>query len=211
MGIARLALATCAALVVACAAPVKVAVEDGRDFTRYGSWSWLPAPRDIEARGSEERLAREIRRLVERELAGRGLTRARRGGDLRIGVVLRLRREEVQTYQTGAVAQLSSMHSSPSYEVQSSSRTHDIYERGRLVIYAVDPEEGKIVWTGIFEDHFRGRFSPHLDAAISSVVGRFPRGAGETLAPRPPSHPFEPPIPTEITGPTFDSEPDVSS
>ena len=42
MGIARLALATCAALVVACAAPVKVAVEDGRDFTRYGSWSWLP-------------------------------------------------------------------------------------------------------------------------------------------------------------------------
>ena len=205
-----LVLAACVSLAVACTAPVRVAHDGERDFAGYHTWSWLPPPRAIQAQGDHEGLAAEVRRIVTRELAGRGLERARRGADLRIGVVLRLRREHVESVQTGAVAQLSSLHSSGSYEVQSPVRRRETYERCRLVIYAVDPREGRIVWTGALEDHFRGRFSPHLDEAISKVVERFPRSGDGPRAPDAPA-PFEPAVPREITGPTFNPEPDVSS
>jgi len=208
-GFSRLVAAACVALIVACAAPVKIRLDEDRDFSRYRTWSWLPASRAVEAPDGES--DRVITRVIERELLGRGFAQVRRNADLRIGVLLKLRREEVTSYETGAVAQLSSMHSSPSYEIQGSVKRIDIYERCRLVVYAVDPVDGQIIWTGALEDHFRGRFSPHLEAAISSLVERFPRARGEARSPAPSAPPFEPSVPTEVTGPTFGPGADVSS
>jgi hypothetical protein len=153
-----------------------ISVDEREEFSRYATWDWAPrTDRAVDTSGSDGGgLDRELALLVERELERRGFERVHRRPDLRVGARLEVRREEVIRYETAALEQLSSLHSSPSFQVQKTVKRRQTYERSRLVIVATDARRCRIVWEGALEERFLGRFSPHLKRTVASLLERFP-------------------------------------
>src|SRR5262245_57028582 len=139
-----------AALASGCATTtVDVAFDPAQDFSQYRTWDWLPRGKNVYALPGEERaLDRLISRLVEQELGERGLVRVRGGADLLVGYELRVRRQLVILNETGAEDLLPSHHSSPSYQVQATTRRIDVYDRGYLWVAMTDGEREGRIWRG---------------------------------------------------------------
>jgi hypothetical protein len=158
----------------------RIQLAPGAAFDRYASWSWLPSEaRHVDAPpGLAPRFDRELERLVGEALAERGYQRVEAGADLRIGVLLDVRREVVTVRETGAMQQVSSLHESGSFQVQAAVERQRTYEHSRLVLFAVDPRRGEVVWQGILERRFRGAFAPHIEGVVATLLSRFPE-AGE--------------------------------
>jgi len=176
MGLLRIVAVLFLSLGVACTTRPEIDYDERQDFSHYRTWAWFPGvARVIDAPDANvAELDRDMARLVERALERRGFERVRGRSDLRVGAKLEVRREEVTTYETGAMEQLSSLHSSPSYQVQATVQRRRTYEYSRLVIFAIDPRLVRIVWRGVLDERFPDQFSPHLQRTIVSLMERFP-------------------------------------
>jgi len=166
---------------MACAPPLNIHLDERADFARYRTWSWLPdAPRTIDAPVPYAiGLDRGLARLVERTLGERGFVRVERGGDLRVGAALNVRREIESVMETGAVEHLSTYTSDGTYLVQRSTLRQVTYDRSRLAIFAIHPGSQTVVWRGSLERRDVGGFPPHLGEAVARLLDRFPNaGAG---------------------------------
>jgi len=167
-----------AILALACASPVDVTWDPRADFSRYATWDWLPElsrALDTEAPAPDPRSAGSVLvRHVERALAAKGLSRDRLGADLLVGARLRVKRRLVLTQQTGAVQHLSSMHDSPSYDLQTTRTELEPYEKGRLEIAVASSRDGRVVWRGVIEREVRGEITDNLGELVSRLLARFP-------------------------------------
>ena len=172
---------------LACTTSVEISVDEREDFSQYRTWNWLPAaPRTIDAPtpyiiGLERALAL----LVAREFEHLGLERVDKGGDLKVGVLLNVRHEVVTIAETGAIEYLSSLHASPSFEVQTTLTREETHERTRLVIFAIDAHSRQVVWKGALEERFRGHFYPHLERTVANLLERFPSAGRSSESPGP--------------------------
>jgi len=155
-------------------------------------------------------LNRDIARLVAQALAERGFEWDPRAPDLLVDVRLSVRRERVIVIETGAIEQLSSLHFSPSYQVQSTTKRLEIYERSRLVLIATDTRRELIVWKGALEERFRGPFTPHSESMIATLLEHFPPAAHAEDDPPPPDRSPEPDAPTQFARPDIRSTPGES-
>lgn len=159
-----------------CATSVDVVFDEREDFSPHRTWSWFPgAATSVDAPfGDPYALEARLARLVERTLDARGFERSGDDADLFVAAYLGIQRQLVHVNETGAVEALHSLHSSPSYEIQSTKRQVELYEKGYLVIAVSDARRGRPIWRGAFSGRFRGDFWPHLDEAVSSLLERFP-------------------------------------
>jgi hypothetical protein len=175
-GAVQLAAAILAALGAGCATSVDVAFDEREDFSRYRTWNWLPrAARAVDTPlGPTPALDARLARLVERALRARGFERRDGPADLFVSYSLRVQREFVTVRETPALQQLSSLHNSPSYWIQAPRSELHIYERGHLTIVVAGRRQRRVIWRGELEGRFRGDFSPHLEEAVWSLLGRFP-------------------------------------
>ncbi len=166
------------ALAAGCATTsVDVAFDPAHDFSQYHTWDWLPRGRNVSALPGEERtLDALVSRLVDEELRERGLVRVRSGADLLVGYELRVRRQLVVSNETGAEDLLASHHSSPSYQVQATTRRIDIYDRGYLWVAMTDGEREGRVWRGELRTRRRGRLVHHLPELVPQLLVTFPAG-----------------------------------
>jgi hypothetical protein len=193
---------------LACATRPQISVSPDEDFGRYRTWDWLPAARRVEAPGLYGAgLQRDLGRLVARELRRRGFERSRGGGDLRIGAVLRVRREVTTVLETGAVQQLASLHNTPNFQVQAAAEREVTRERSVLLVVAVDPRSGRIVWQGTLEGSFRGKLPPHLERTVADLLTHFPAAGPARGTPPPVGDPSR--GPSEYTVSPSPSLPDV--
>jgi hypothetical protein len=184
----RIAAVLSLSLGVACSTYPEISFDEREDFSRYRTWDWLPGTaRTIDAPAANSvALDHELARFVERALERRGFERVRRRPDLRVGVRLEVRREEVTIYETHAIEQLSSLHSSPSYDVQASVKRRQTYERSRLLVFAIEARQGRVVWEGALAARSRGQLGPHLERTTADLLERFPSaGRASTGAPPP--------------------------
>ena len=94
--------------------------------------------------------------------------------DFHVSYFLEVRRQLVSREETPATQSLSSLHDSPSYEVQSSERRVDVHETGHLTILVSDSGEQTVIWRGGFEGRLRGETFRQLTDAVASVFGHFP-------------------------------------
>ena len=200
------------AIGVACASPT-ISFDPREDWSRYRTWDWHPdAARTIDAPTPYiVGLDRDLARLIERAFEKRGLSRDRRTPDLRVGVLLNVRREQVTVLETGAIEQLSSLHFSPSYQVQTTTTRLQTYERSRLVVFATSARGGQVVWEGTLQERFRGQFSPYLERSIETLIERFPLAGPMSNGSPPPGRDPASGAPTEFTLPPSRSTLDVSS
>lgn len=177
-GAVLLAASLVSAFAAGCATTsVDVAFDPAQDFAQYRTWDWLPRGRNVSALPGEERtLKAAISRLVEQELEQRGLVRVRSGADLLVGYELRVRRQLVILNETGAEDLLASHHSSPSYQIQSTTRRIDVYDRGYLWVAMTDGDREGRVWRGELRARRRGRLLHHLPELIPRLLVTFPAG-----------------------------------
>jgi len=184
----RIAVALSVSLGVACSTSPEISFDEREDFSRYRTWDWLPgAARTIDAPAADSvALDLELARLVERALDRRGFERVRRRPDLRVGVRLEVRREEVTIYETHAIEQLSSLHSSPSYEVQAAVKRRQTYERSRLLVFAIEARHGRVVWEGALAARSPGRLGAQLERTIADLLERFPSAGRASRGGTPP-------------------------
>jgi hypothetical protein len=187
-GAARLASYIFVWLCVACATPVKVEFDERVDISRYRTWAWLPrAARTVDAPFSDAAaLDARLARLVERALQEHGFERMRGRADFVVSCHLRVEREIESVSETPAIQELSSHHSSPSYQIQATRRELRTYETGHLTIVVGGVRQKRVIWRGDFEERFREDFAPHLEEAVLSIFDRFPRAANPGAPPQTP-------------------------
>jgi hypothetical protein len=173
----RVVASIVAGLTVGCATHVDVAYDEGRDFSPYRTWSWLPGAACLVDAPLADGYALQARlaRLVERGLDARGLQQSEEQADLVISVYLGIQRQLLIVNETGAVQSVHSLHSSPSFEVQATRRELRSYEHAHVVISVSDARELRPVWRGEFRGRFRGNFWPHLDEVVSELLQHLPR------------------------------------
>lgn len=176
MGSMRLAAIALAGFALACATRVDVTFDEGRDFSPYRTWNWLPGAASQVDAPLGDGLALEARlvRLVEGALEARGFERSAQQADLLVSVYLGIQRELVLASETGAVESVQSLHSTPSYEIQVTRQELHSYERGYILVAVSDAVQRRPIWRGEFQGRFRGNFWPHLDEAVSILLQQFP-------------------------------------
>lgn len=170
------ALILASSLALACATPVELEFDTASDFSRYQTWDWLPGDAlSVHAPFANDfHVEQELGRLVERELAARGLVREREHPDLLVGLTLAARREYRVARERGAVASLPSFHSDKGYEVQAAETEVHRFERFRLALYLSDAQARAIVWQGALEERSTSDLLPLLDAAVGRILERYP-------------------------------------
>jgi hypothetical protein len=209
----RIVAALLLSFTVACTTTLEISRDERADFSAFRTWDWLPdTARSVEAPTPEVAagLDYDLARLIHSQLAQQGFEQVRRGPDLRIGFLLNVQRQVVTYIETGASQQLSSLHDSPSYEIQASTERVKTYDHARLVVFAIDPRSRRVVWQGVLQDRFDGALSAHLKGTVASLLEHFPPAGRAARLPIPGREPATP-GPSEFTGPPSRSEPDVSS
>jgi len=173
---------------VGCASSPTISFDANGAWSRFRTWDWAPsAAQSAEAPNPDiVELNHDIARLVAHALADRGFEWDHRAPDLLVDVRLSVQRERVIVIETGAIDQLSSLHSSPSYQVQTTTKRVETYERSRLVVIATDTRRGLTVWKGALEERFRDQAAPHSESMIETLLERFPP-AGDADDGYPPS------------------------
>jgi len=196
-------------IAVGCASSPTISFDPNGAWSRFRTWDWSPTATQTVGTPNPGfvELNREIARLVAHALAERGFARDSRAPDLLVDVRLSLRRVRVISHETGAIEQLSSLHSSPSYQVQTTTKWIETYECPRLVVIATDPRRGLVVWKGALEERFRGQFAPHSASMVETLLKQFPTaGQAENGSPRRDRTPV-PDAPTQFAGPEIRSTP----
>lgn len=164
------------ALAVGCTTSVEVSYDESEDFARFRTWNWLPhGNRSIDAPEDDPRaLDRTVTRLVESAFEERGFERVDLKPDLLVSYFLRVRRQFVVNTSTPAMQTLSSLHSSPSYAIQTTETEFQVYENGALAIVVAERVGLRVIWDGVLRGRHRDEFSPHLDEAVAQLLEGFP-------------------------------------
>ena len=163
-----------------CTSTVRVQVDAESDLAGLRSWNWLPRSADDD---DSSELEPELRELVARTLADRGFRRVHGPADFHVTGTLYIRRDRVTTWETGAARQLSSLHSSPSFAVQSSQPRLVTVESRRLIVSAVDRRLGKVVWRGEIHQRLEDDEITGLGDAVARVLVSFPNASSRGPAP----------------------------
>jgi hypothetical protein len=165
-----------ASLGVACAPTLDVSIQQTRDLSGLRTWSFL-APGRGNVRAPEPDTAAldaVLTHLIGRCLLERGFTRVMEQPDFRVGYVLEIRRQIVNRVETPAMETLSSLHDSPSYEIQISEQSVEIHDRAVLTIFVSDPGDQAVTWRGEFVGLLRGPRLSQLTNVVASVLRHFP-------------------------------------
>ncbi len=174
VGLTLLVVALCGG----CAAKLGVEFDEDEDFASYESWAWLERKRaairleGVPADGIQDLIEKE----VERALGERGYVRARVGDepDFFVTYHARVEREIELATVTTASRFVSSMHSSPSYQVSAPERTSQIYDRSMLVMDVAEGRDRQLVWRGRWDMRVRGEFRGQVPNAVDRIFDRFP-------------------------------------
>ena len=155
---------------------VLVSRDEGADFSRYTTWSWLAlVPEDERPRSeAERRLSERVQRQVHRELHRRGYRYRAQNADLGIGSRLIIEREKHVVNQTTAIQTVDSLHYSRSIQVQATQHEVAFYQRGRLTIRAIDLRRNREVWRGVYEERFPDSIEPHVGDVVVKTLASFP-------------------------------------
>lgn len=178
-GAIRFAAIVSATFGLACASLVDVNVEQSRDLAGCRTWNFLTLPSgNVRAgRGEARELDVALSGLLENGLRTRGFARVSARPDVFVSYLLQVRRQIVLVSETPAVEQLSSMNSSPSYEIQATEHRVESYEIGNLTVLVSDPDERAVIWRGEYAGRYRGKLAPHLEDAVASLLERFDASA----------------------------------
>lgn len=166
-----------------CRAPV-LQIEQPGDAARFRTWDFVkPRRGEVYAPALVDvNLERSVARHVGHGLSARGFERSGRAPDLLVYFQLGIRVQTVVENVAGGVEYLSSHHSSPSFEVQSTQTEERHYENAELVVLLIDPNERRLVWRGNFSQRYREAFRPHLGEAVGELLAKVPRsGAAERV------------------------------
>ena len=159
-------------LMLALGCSTNVGVQTRRDgaanFSQYRSWSWLSVEREDESPRSdiELELAALVLEHIHREFSERGFIYRSDNADLGVDARLAVTRERHVTHHNTAIESLHSFHSSPSYEVQATTREVVNYQRGRLTIRVMDLRRNREVWRGEYEKRHRDHLRPGLARSV---------------------------------------------
>jgi hypothetical protein len=171
-------------LATGCATRVEVTVDARHDFSGDRTWAWgSQSTRLVGDPGKvSEQLHSLTTRFVERELRSRGMTPTSDGPDLLVTSKLDVKRVLVTRHETGAVGFLASHHSSPSYEIQASTKSTSVVHVSSLQIaFSTPGPEHQVVWTGQLQRRDGGSLEQQIRAAVTQLLSRFeprPYGAG---------------------------------
>lgn len=160
-----------------CASSVGVEFDPAEDFSHYETWQWLPRlepPLGAPPR-RDDPLRETVAALVERELDSRGYRRAEGDSpDFFVTLHLEVQREVKVTWETPAKQSVHSLHSGPSYEVQSQQRVVRVFETAELAIDLADGLDRQLVWRGTVNRRVRGELGTELEAEVGRILERFP-------------------------------------
>ncbi len=175
-GAVQLAAAILASIGVACASTVAVRIDQRKALAGYRTWNFLAQESgSVHAPAADaQALDASLQWLIGRCLLERGFARVTDQPDFTVRYALEVRRQLVSRAETPAASSLSSLHESPSYEVQVTQQRVESYETGHLTILVSDPGDPAVIWRGGFEGRLRGEIDPRLNDAVASVFEHFP-------------------------------------
>ena len=153
-----------------------VRIEQPGDVSRYRTWNFVhPVRGAVHAPllvGID--LESVVAKQVEIWLSDRGFRRTTNDPDLLVYFQLIVRGQLVKHNVTGAVQQLSSLHYSPSYDVQATQTELRRYDVAELLVLMIEPRERRLVWRGRLSERYRDEFMPHLGEAVSQLLAHVP-------------------------------------
>ena len=151
-------------------------IEKPGDVTRYRTWNFVhPVRGEVHAPllvGID--LEPLVAKQIEIWLSDRGFRRTMNDPDLLVYFQLAVRGQLVKQNVTGAIQHLSSLHYSPSYDVQVTRTELRHYEIAELLVLMIEPRERRLIWRGRLNQRYRGEFTPHLGEAVSQLLAQIP-------------------------------------
>jgi hypothetical protein len=115
-----------------------------------------------------------VAKQVEIWLSDRGFRRTTIDPDLLVYFQLVVRGQLVKQNVTGAVQHLSSLHHSPSYDVQTTQTELRRYDVAELLVLMIEPRERRLVWRGRLNQRYRDEFTSHLGEVVSQLLAHVP-------------------------------------
>ena len=184
-----LGVAACT-LVASLALAQKIDIKTNRDerfdFKALRTYSWMPSPPArtetapdavTDPTMTQEVIGPHIVAAVDRELASRGLTKVHEGqGDIRVvyyaALTLGLNSEQLGSYYQYTTGWAVVVGAAPSI-------THQVYERGTLVIDFVAPSSNKAVWRGtmatnVNHENTTAKRVARINDAVKRAFEKFP-------------------------------------
>lgn len=156
---------------------LSVRVDEPGDISRYRTWDFYRPP--LEAARAPLRSGIDFESVVaeqiETGLSDRGFRRATVRPGLLVHFQLGIREQLVEQYVTGAIEHLPSLHSAPSFDVQRTRTERKRYEIADLRVSIIDSRTRSVVWRGRLNERYLDAFAPHLDEAVSELLGHLPR------------------------------------
>jgi len=177
---ATLGLVLCLGLVTGCSTTLRVSLDEEADFRAFRTWAWAAADErerhDDPLTAEEQSLARDVTAAIRRGLAERGLEYAASADpDLLVVPELSVRRREVHRERGDAMEYLPSFHASPSYWIEREiPEAPRIVEDAALGLRVIERESGRTLWRARLWSTFDGRFAPHVDATVASLMASLP-------------------------------------
>jgi hypothetical protein len=161
-----------------CSAPVRVAFDEGEDFSRYRTWEWRPNVSATLASptGRSSQLNLLLSSKIARELGSRGYEPARDTPDLLVGYGLTLEHRIVVAEVPRAPYLLSSLSSSASYWVEGSDLEKQKVADVTLGIEITDGQ-GRHVWSGESKQRLQRGQKFDMDASVAALLERLPARA----------------------------------
>lgn len=169
------------ALVSGCRSP-RLEIDQLGDVSRRRTWDFVQPLRGVvhAPLHSHVDLESSVAWQIERGLLERGYQRTRNDPDVVVYFQLIVQDQIVKRNLTGAVSHLASMHSSASYDIQTTQTRSTRYETADLQILMIDPRQRRPLWDGRLSQRYRDEFMPHLGEAVSQLLTQLPPPSSAT-------------------------------
>jgi hypothetical protein len=163
-------LALVLALAVGCGTRVAVESDPNARHATWRTWSWLPRPPVAHGDNVYAAVDDRVRAAFDREMKLRGFRR-----------VDRERPDFLLTYYAAVEepidARAVAYAAGGPLSVKSAANEQGVYVQGMLLVDALDPRTGKLVWRGVGKDVFEPQQTPEdrrarIDDAVASVVAQ---------------------------------------
>ena len=164
-----------AILTAGCAYRGSTLIDARVDLAQYSTWSWLPRrdARVAVSHGEAAALDTQLSQLIERRLGEKGWRRVALEPDFYLTYQLALVEQQIVVHEPRAIFELSSLHSSPSYLIESSRKVSQRYVDTRLGIVALRAG-GEVLWSGTFSQNEQRNHAVKLEEAVARLIERFP-------------------------------------
>jgi hypothetical protein len=142
------------------------------NFTAYRTYQWVDA-KTLPGQPSDQLIDHDIKRAVDEQLAGQGLQRVDRGGDLQVAYHVALDREK----------QFNGFTMGPRWDGFGQVTTSTI-AIGMLVVDMFDPARNQLVWRGDAERTLDIKKDPdknyrNLEKAMTKLFKNYPPRIGQ--------------------------------